>query len=44
MFKQILVPVDLADTELAKPSSRDGSLGFVRVSGGGVRICSTCCR
>jgi nucleotide-binding universal stress UspA family protein len=37
MFKQILVPVDLADTELAKPSI-ETAVALVRVSGGGVRL------
>jgi universal stress protein G len=37
MFKQILVPVDLADTELAKPSI-ETAVSLVRVSGGGVRL------
>src|SRR3981081_655451 len=37
MFKQILVPVDLADTELAKPSI-ETAIALVRVSGGGVRL------
>jgi nucleotide-binding universal stress UspA family protein len=37
VFKQILVPVDLADTELAKPSI-ETAVSLVRVSGGGVRL------
>ena len=37
MFKQILVPVDLADTELAKPSI-ETAVSLVRVSGGNLRL------
>ena len=37
MFKQILVPVDLADTELAKPSI-ETAISLVRASGGSVRL------
>ncbi len=37
MFKQILVPVDLADTELAKPSI-ETAVSLARVSGGNVRL------
>jgi universal stress protein G len=37
MFKQILVPVDLADTELAKPSI-ETAVSLVRVSGGSLRL------
>src|ERR1700674_654730 len=37
MFKQILVPVDLADTELAKPSI-ETAVALARVSGGKVRV------
>jgi nucleotide-binding universal stress UspA family protein len=37
MFKQILVPVDLADTDLAKPSI-ETAVSLARVSGGKVRV------
>jgi nucleotide-binding universal stress UspA family protein len=37
MFKQILVPVDLADTELAKPSI-ETAVSLARVSGGSLRL------
>ncbi len=37
MFKQILVPVDLADTELAKPSI-ETAVALVRASGGKLRL------
>ena len=37
MFKHVLVPVDLADTELAKPSI-ETAVSLVRVSGGNVRL------
>ena len=37
MFKQILVPIDLSDTELAK-SSIDTAVAMVRASGGQVRL------
>jgi nucleotide-binding universal stress UspA family protein len=37
MFKQILVPVDLADTDLAKPSI-ETAVALARVSGGKVRL------
>ena len=37
MFKQILVPVDLADTELAKPSL-ETAVSLARASGGDVRL------
>src|ERR1700686_772939 len=37
MFKQILVPVDLADTELAKPSI-ETAVALVRASGGSLRL------
>ena len=37
MFKQILVPIDLADTELAKPSI-ETAVSLVRASGGNVRL------
>src|ERR1700686_2159476 len=37
MFKQILVPVDLADTELAKPSI-ETAVAMVRASGGSLRL------
>jgi nucleotide-binding universal stress UspA family protein len=37
MFKQILVPVDLADTDLAKPSI-ETAVALVRASGGKVRL------
>jgi nucleotide-binding universal stress UspA family protein len=37
MFKQILVPVDLADTELAKPSI-ETALSLARASGGQIRL------
>jgi universal stress protein G len=37
MFKQILVPIDLADTDLAKPSINT-AVELARASGGTVRI------
>ena len=37
MFKHILVPVDLAETELAK-SAIDAAIGMARQSGGTVRL------
>lgn len=37
MFKHILVPVDLADTELAKPSI-ETAVSLARVSDGNVRL------
>jgi len=37
MFKHILVPVDLAETELAK-AAVDTAIGMARASGGTVRI------
>ncbi len=37
MFKQILVPVDLADTDLAK-SSIETAVSLARASGGSVRL------
>jgi universal stress protein G len=37
MFRQILVPVDLADTELAKPSI-ETAVALVRPSGGHLRL------
>jgi len=37
MFKQILVPVDLADTDLAKPSI-ETALSLARASGGRIRL------
>ena len=37
MFKRILVPVDLADTELAKPSL-ETAVSLARASGGDVRL------
>ena len=37
MFKQILVPVDLADTDLAKPSI-ETAVALVRASGGRLRL------
>ena len=37
MFKQILVPVDLADTELAKPSI-ETAVALARPSGGHLRL------
>jgi nucleotide-binding universal stress UspA family protein len=37
MFKRILVPVDLADPELAKPSI-ETAVTLARASGGGVRL------
>jgi nucleotide-binding universal stress UspA family protein len=37
MFKQILVPVDLADTQLAKPAI-DTAVSLARSSGGNVRV------
>lgn len=37
MYKHILVPVDLADTDLAKPAI-DAALSMARTSGGDVRL------
>ena len=37
MFKQILVPIDLADIELAKPAI-ETAVSLVRTSGGNVRL------
>jgi len=37
MFKQILVPVDLSDTDLAKPSI-ETAVSLARASGGKVRL------
>lgn len=37
MFRQILVPVDLADTELAKPSI-ETAVSLARTSGGEIRL------
>ena len=37
MFKHILVPVDLADTELAKPSL-ETAVSLARASGGNLRL------
>src|SRR4029450_1958548 len=37
MFKKILVPVDLADTDLAKPAI-DTALEMARASGGSIRL------
>jgi nucleotide-binding universal stress UspA family protein len=37
MFRHILVPVDLADTELAKPSL-ETAVSLARTSGGNVRL------
>ena len=37
MFKQILVPIDLADTDLAKPSINT-AVELAKASGGAVRI------
>jgi nucleotide-binding universal stress UspA family protein len=37
MYKQILVPVDLTDTSLAKPAL-DAALGMARISGGSIRL------
>ena len=37
MYKQILVPVDLADTELAKPAI-ETAVAMARASGGSVRL------
>ena len=37
MYKQILVPVDLADTELAKPAI-DAAVTLARASGGSIRL------
>ncbi len=37
MFKRILVPIDLADTELAKPSI-ETAMSLVRATGGNVRL------
>ena len=37
MYKQILVPIDLADTDLAKPAI-EGAVTLARSSGGSVRL------
>ena len=37
MYKQILVPIDLADTELAKPAI-ENACSLARASGGSVRL------
>jgi nucleotide-binding universal stress UspA family protein len=37
MYKQILVPVDLADTELAKPAI-DTAVSMAKASGGSIRL------
>lgn len=37
MYKQILVPIDLADTELAKPAI-ETAVALARASGGSVRL------
>ena len=37
MYKQILVPIDLADTELAKPAI-EAAVSLARASGGSVRL------
>ena len=37
MYKKILVPIDLADTDLAKPAI-DTALSMARASGGSVRL------
>lgn len=37
MYQRILVPVDLSDTDLAKPAI-DTALAFARMSGGAIRI------
>jgi nucleotide-binding universal stress UspA family protein len=37
MYKQILIPVDVADTELAKPAI-DAACALARPSGGSVRL------
>jgi len=37
MYKKILVPVDLADTDLAKPALTT-AVGMVRASGGSLRL------
>ena len=37
MFKHVLVPVDLADTELAKPSI-ETAISLARASGGSMRL------
>jgi nucleotide-binding universal stress UspA family protein len=37
MYKKILVPIDLADTELAKPAI-EAAVSLARASGGSVRI------
>src|SRR5262245_3964999 len=37
MYKKILVPVDLADTDLAKPAI-DAAIEMARASGGSIRL------
>ncbi len=37
MYKQILVPIDLADTDLAKPAI-ETAVAMARASGGSVRL------
>jgi nucleotide-binding universal stress UspA family protein len=37
MYQRILVPVDLSDTDLAKPAI-DTALALVRISGGAIRV------
>ena len=37
MYKQILVPIDLADTDLAKPAI-EAAVSMARASGGSVRL------
>ena len=37
MYKKILVPVDLADTDLAKPALTT-AVGMARASGGSLRL------
>jgi nucleotide-binding universal stress UspA family protein len=37
MYKKILVPIDLADTDLAKPAI-DAAVSMARASGGSVRV------
>jgi len=37
MYKQILVPIDLADTDLAKPAI-EAAVSLARASGGAVRL------
>jgi nucleotide-binding universal stress UspA family protein len=37
MYKKILVPIDLADTELAKPAI-ETAVSLARISGGSVRL------